>query len=73
MKVTLPEFLLKAYIQEAQAGYGREKDAGGGNTSSDFTVFKSDSEQLAGGTVRIYLNKLGFYVGHKVLAPKKRP
>ena len=78
MKVKLPDKLLLEFTSMAMDGEGRERDAGGGNTSVDITVLGGDVAaypelaQIVGGTVRIYLNKVGGFVGYAVRAPLKK-
>jgi hypothetical protein len=78
MKKTLPLEAIKAYIDDAVAGLGREVEIGGGNTRVDITILGSDLAtcpelvHFAGGTVRVYLNRKGKYVGHKVVGPARR-
>lgn len=82
MKAQIPKTLLDTFIAMAKTGEGRETDAGGGNTKVDITIMRADLagfpvidsrlEGLIGGTIRVYLNREGRYVGHKFLpAPKK--
>ena len=80
MKVKLPDKLLAEFTAMAKGGEGRERDAGGGNTSVDITVLGGDVvaypelAQIVGGSVRIYLNKANVFVGYAVRAPlKKKP
>lgn len=76
MKIKLTKNKIKDFILEAEAGSGREIEIGGENFQVDLTVITTGDipkhPELAGGTVRVFLNKHRRYIGHTVFGPKKR-
>jgi len=74
-KTEWPQAVIDHFVREAQhGGSGREKNIGGGNTSVEITIMRSDLEMLndaitpngesyIGGTARIVLNSFGKPIG----------
>jgi hypothetical protein len=59
--------LYRQLLGEAIAGYGREREIGGGNTQVDISILPSDSAELGGKTARFTLNKKRKVVGHSIM------
>lgn len=75
MKTKLEKKEIVGFIDAAIEGSGRETEIGGDNFQVDMTIIGDDipnHPELAGGTVRVFLNKWHKYIGHKILRPRKK-
>ena len=73
-KQEIPNSLLQELLAEAKQGSGIEHELGGGNTSYEMTLLKSDLldypavGHLAGKHLTLVVNVNGALIGHKVRA-----
>jgi diadenosine tetraphosphate (Ap4A) HIT family hydrolase len=75
MKVKLTRDQIKAFVTDAEDGYGAQEEIGGENVKVTMTIIGKDGipghPELAGGSVVVFLNKHDKYIGHTVIVPKK--
>ncbi len=76
MKVQISKKTIINLINDAESGaLGREVAIGGENYRIDITLLRDDipdRPDLAGGTLRVFLNRKQKYIGHTLFTPKRK-
>lgn len=76
MKIKLTKDQIIEFVYGAEQGnLGHETEIDGDNSKVDMTILAGDIDghpELRGGTVRVYLNKKHRYIGHTVIAPRRK-